>query len=48
MLAHAAFDTSGKSAATGNRLFGMAAEIMWLPNPAYLLMLRTPLYFVRN
>ena len=31
-----------------NRLFGVTAEIMWVPKPAYLLMLRTPLYFVRN
>jgi hypothetical protein len=31
-----------------NRLFGVTAEIMWLPKPAYMLTLRTPLYFVRN
>ena len=31
-----------------NRLFGVTAEIMWVPKPAYLLTLRTPLYFVRN
>ena len=31
-----------------NRLFGVTAEIMWVPKPAYLLMLRTPLYMVRN
>ncbi len=31
-----------------NRLFGLTAEIMWVPKPAYLLTLRTPLYFVRN
>jgi hypothetical protein len=31
-----------------NRLFGVTAEIMWVPKPAYLLMLRTPLFFVRN
>ena len=31
-----------------NRLFGVTAEIMWIPKPAYLLTLRTPLYFVRN
>jgi hypothetical protein len=31
-----------------NRLFGMTAEIMWVPKPAYMLTLRTPLYFVRN
>ena len=31
-----------------NRLFGVTAEIMWVPKPAYLLTLRTPVYFVRN
>jgi hypothetical protein len=31
-----------------NRLFGLTAEIMWIPKPAYELTLRTPLYFVRN
>jgi len=31
-----------------NRLFGLTAEIMWLPKPAYHLTLRTPLYAVRN
>ena len=31
-----------------NRLFGVTAEIMWLPKPSYQLTLRTPLYFVRN
>ncbi len=31
-----------------NRLFGMTAEIDWTPKPAFLLTLRTPLYFVRN
>jgi hypothetical protein len=31
-----------------NRLFGVTAEIMWVPKPAYMLTLRTPLYFVRN
>ena len=31
-----------------NRLFGVTAEIMWVPKPAYLLTLRTPLYLVRN
>jgi hypothetical protein len=31
-----------------NRLFGMTAEIMWVPKPTYLLMFRTPLFFVRN
>ncbi|WP_456729018.1 hypothetical protein [Bradyrhizobium sp. USDA 3364] len=31
-----------------NRLFGVTAQIMWVPKPAYQLTLRTPLYFVRN
>ena len=31
-----------------NRLFGVMAEIMWVPKPAYLLTLRTPLFLVRN
>lgn len=31
-----------------NRLFGVTAEIMWVPKPAYQLTLRTPLYFVRH
>lgn len=31
-----------------NRLFGVTAEIMWLPKPAYQLTLRTPLYAVRR
>ncbi len=31
-----------------NRLFGVTAEIMWVPKPAYQLTLRTPLYLVRN
>ena len=31
-----------------NRLFGMTAEIMWTPKPAYQVTFRTPLYFVRN
>lgn len=31
-----------------NRLFGVTAEIMWVPRPAYQLTLRTPLYAVRN
>ena len=31
-----------------NRLFGVTAEIMWVPKPACELTLRTPLYFVRN
>ncbi len=31
-----------------NRLFGVTAQIMWVPKPAYQLTLRTPLYAVRN
>ncbi|WP_319796806.1 hypothetical protein [Nitrobacter sp.] len=31
-----------------NRLFGVTAEIMWVPAPAYRVTFRTPLYFVRN
>ncbi|MHC2334302.1 hypothetical protein ACVIW0_003591 [Bradyrhizobium sp. USDA 4454] len=31
-----------------NRLFGVTAEILWVPKPSYQLTLRTPLYFVRN
>ncbi|MGY3602955.1 MULTISPECIES: hypothetical protein [unclassified Bradyrhizobium] len=31
-----------------NRLFGITAEIMWVPKPAYQLTVRTPLYAVRN
>ena len=31
-----------------NRLFGVTAQIMWVPRPSYQLTLRTPLYFVRN
>jgi hypothetical protein len=31
-----------------NRLFGVTAEIMWVPKPAFQLTLRTPLYAVRN
>ena len=31
-----------------NRLFGVTAEIMWVPKPTYQLTLRTPLYAVRN
>jgi opacity protein-like surface antigen len=31
-----------------NRLFGVTAEIVWTPKPAYQLIVRTPLYFVRN
>jgi len=31
-----------------NRLFGVTAEVMWVPKPAYLLTLRTPVFFVKN
>jgi hypothetical protein len=31
-----------------NLLFGVTAQIMWVPKPSYQLTLRTPLYFVRN
>jgi hypothetical protein len=31
-----------------NRLFGVTAEIAWVPKPAYMLTVRTPLYAVRN
>lgn len=31
-----------------NRLFGVTAQIAWLPKPAYQLTVRTPLYAVRN
>ena len=31
-----------------NRLFGVTAEIAWTPKPAFALVLRTPLYFVKN
>lgn len=31
-----------------NRLFGITAQIAWTPKPAYQLVLRTPLYLVRN
>jgi hypothetical protein len=31
-----------------NRLFGVTAEIAWLPKPAYMLTVRTPIYAVRN
>lgn len=31
-----------------NRLFGLMLQVMWVPKPSYQLMLRTPLYFVRN
>ena len=31
-----------------NRLFGVTAQISWVPKPAYSLTVRTPLYAVRN
>jgi hypothetical protein len=31
-----------------NRLFGVTAQIAWVPKPAYALTVRTPLYAVRN
>ncbi|MBR0829338.1 hypothetical protein JQ596_27745 [Bradyrhizobium manausense] len=31
-----------------NRLFGITAQIAWMPKPAYQATLRTPLYAVRN
>ena len=31
-----------------NRLFGLTAEILWVPKPSYQLTLRTPLYAIRN
>lgn len=31
-----------------NRLFGVTAQISWMPKPAYQVTLRTPLYAVRN
>jgi len=31
-----------------NRLFGVTAQIAWMPKPSYTLTLRTPLYLVRN
>ncbi|WP_433996186.1 hypothetical protein [Bradyrhizobium lablabi] len=31
-----------------NRLFGITAQIAWVPKPAYQLTVRTPLYAVRN
>lgn len=31
-----------------NRLFGVTAEVMWVPKPAYHLTLRTPLYLQRH
>ncbi|WP_316398793.1 hypothetical protein [Bradyrhizobium sp. 33ap4] len=31
-----------------NRLFGVTAQIMWVPKPTYQITLRTPLYFASN
>jgi hypothetical protein len=31
-----------------NRLFGITAQIAWVPKPSYQLTVRTPLYFVKN
>ena len=31
-----------------NRLFGITAQIAWVPKPAYTLTVRTPLFAVRN
>ncbi len=31
-----------------NRLFGVTAQVMWVPKPSYQLTLRTPLYLVRK
>jgi hypothetical protein len=31
-----------------NRLFGITAQIAWVPKPAYQLTIRTPLYAIRN
>ena len=31
-----------------NRLFGLIAQIQWVPKPSYQLTLRTPLYLTRN
>ena len=31
-----------------NRLFGVTAQVSWVPKPAYTLTVRTPLYAVRN
>jgi hypothetical protein len=31
-----------------NRLFGVMAQIVWTPRPAYQVILRTPLYLIRN
>jgi hypothetical protein len=34
--------------ADDNRVFGITAEVAWTPKPAFALVLRTPLYFVKN
>jgi hypothetical protein len=31
-----------------NRLFGITAQVAWVPKPSYQVTLRTPLYLVRN
>ncbi|HVN64542.1 MAG TPA: hypothetical protein VMT58_07875 [Candidatus Binataceae bacterium] len=31
-----------------NRLFGVTAEIAWVPKPSYQVTIRTPLYLVKN
>jgi hypothetical protein len=31
-----------------NRLFGVTAQIAWVPKPSYALTLRTPLYLLRD
>jgi hypothetical protein len=31
-----------------NRLFGVTAQISWVPKPSYQLAIRTPLYAIRN
>ncbi|KGJ64652.1 hypothetical protein BJA5080_07352 [Bradyrhizobium diazoefficiens SEMIA 5080] len=36
------------AAKNDNRLFGITAQIAWMPKPSYQLTLRTPLYTVRN
>ena len=36
------------AAKNDNRLFGITAQIAWMPKPSYQLTLRTPLYAVRN
>ncbi len=34
--------------ASSNRVFGITAEVAWTPKPAFALVLRTPLFFVKN